>query len=165
MAAPVVAGGLWDRVKESTARTVEQGGVMIGAGASKAQALTEAGLEKGSELTEKGIEVGGKALEGGIDYGKQLAEDTASHFCRDGSPEEIRAAVDQMAFDTFVDLGLDASAEASGMLGKERADLATRFQDGMALYRVTEGGLKVTATLTGTRFWPDAALNQPPPGP
>jgi len=77
----------------------------------------------------------------------------------------VALLADEEAFDSFVEIGLDAGAEATGMLGKERADLATRVQRDTTIYRITDGGLKVAASLTGTRFWPDGALNQPPPAP
>lgn len=247
-APPVAAEGIWNRLKQGAADTVEKSGELISEGATKAQSLTEQGIEKGAELTEKGAEIGGKAIQGGIDYGKEFVDDTAEHFNRDGTPEEIRAKVDQMAIDTldqlfskypesqllltsgygyavfevrqvslavtagygygvaesndgarhiymkmvtgglgisqglggfasrlvvlfstpdafdqFVEIGLDAGAQAEGMLGKERADLATHAQSDTTIYRVTDGGLKVAASLTGTRFWPDAALNETQP--
>jgi hypothetical protein len=66
---------------------------------------------------------------------------------------------DQAAFDEFVTQGFDASAETSGTLGGERAELGTRYLKGASFYRVTEAGLKVAATLSGTRFWSDGWLN------
>lgn len=72
---------------------------------------------------------------------------------------------DQAAFDAFVSEGFDASAEASGTLGRERAELATRYRTGAAFYRVTEGGLRLAASLSGTRFWSDGWLNGVEPKP
>ena len=214
--------GLWDKVKSSA----EKGGTVLKEGA------------------EKGLKVGGALTKRGIEAGKGAVEDTVGHFYRDGTPEEIRARVDRMAFDTldrlfaddpeanllfdsghgyavfevrqvsltvvagygygvavshdgsrriymkmvsggveiskgvggfvsqwvvlfedeaafdaFVTEGFDASAEASGNLGKERAELGTRYRQGAAFYRVTEGGLRLAASLSGARFWPDDVLN------
>lgn len=72
---------------------------------------------------------------------------------------------DQTAFDEFVTQGFDASAQTSGTLGGERAELGTRYLKGATFYRVTEGGLKVAATLSGTRFWSDGWLNGVEAGP
>ncbi|WP_296809904.1 hypothetical protein [Thiocapsa sp.] len=33
------------------------------------------------------------------------------------------------------------------------------FSRGVSIYRVTESGMRLEATLFGTRFWPDEALN------
>ncbi len=214
--------GLWDKVKSGA----EKGGTVLKQGAEK-------GLEVGGDLTKRGIEAG-----------KDAVGETVGHFYRDGTPEEIRAQVDRMAFDTLdrlfaedpeanllfdsghgyavfevrqvsltvvagygygvavshdgsrriymkmvsggveiskgvggfvsqwvvlfedeaafdalVTEGFDAGAEASGTLGKERAELGTRYRKGAAFYRVTEGGLRLAASLSGTRFWPDAWLN------
>ena len=222
LSSPVAAEGLWDRVKSGA----EKGGAVLQQGAEK-------GLEVGGDLTKRGIEAG-----------KGAVEETVGHFYRDGTPAEIRARVDRMAFDTldrlfaddpeanllfdsghgyavfevrqvsltvvagygygvavshdgsrriymkmasggveiskglggfvsqwvvlfedeaafdaFVTEGFDAGAEASGTLGKERAELGTRYRKGAAFYRVTEGGLRLAASLSGTRFWPDNWLN------
>lgn len=227
------AEGLWDRVKERAARTYERGGDLV-----------KEGADKGGALIKKGVEVGGEVTEKGLEAGKQMVDDTANHFNREGTPEEIRARVDKMAFDTldqlfsedpeaqllfdsgygyavfevrqvsltvtagygygvavsgdgtqraymkmvtgglgfskgvggyasqwvilfedeeafrgFVEQGFDASAEATGLAATEQANLAARYRQGVAFYRVTKGGLLVAATVTGTRFWPDPELN------
>lgn len=213
----VCAEGLWDRVKSGA----EKGGAVLKEGAGK-------GLELGGELTKRSLEAG-----------KGVVDDTLDHFYRDGTPDEIRARVDQMAYDTLdalfardpeshllFDAGFgyavfevrqvsmtvvaaygygvavsrdgdrhvymkmasgglevskgvggldsqwvvlfedqaafDASAEASGTLGGERAELGTRYRKGLAFYRITEAGLRVAASLSGTRFWSDEALNAAP---
>ena len=220
------AEGLWDRVKEGAARTYERSGELVKEGAAKGGTLIKQGAEKGLEA------------------GKQVVDDTADHFIRDGTPEEIRARVDKRAFDAldqlfsddpeaqllfdsgygyavfevrqvsltvtagygygvavsadgtrriymkmatggvelskgvggfasqwvvlfedeaafsgFVEQGFDASAEATGMAGDEQIDLSARYREGVAFYRVTKGALRLAATLTGTRFWPDDSLN------
>lgn len=233
-AAPwVEAQGLWDQVKEGATRTYERGGELVKEGAQTGRDWATKGLDVGKALTDKGVEVG-----------KQSVEDTINHFDRKGTPEEIRAQIDQMAFDTldrlfsddpeahllfdtgfgygvfdvrqvsftvtagygygvavgadeaeriymkvatgglevsagvggfvsqwvvlfedesafrrFVEQGYDASAEAVGLAGPEQADLSARYQEGVSFYRVTKAGLKLAATVSGTRFWPDAELN------
>ena len=226
------AEGLWDTVKS---------------GAGKGGAILQQGAEKGLEL-------GGALTKRGYEAGKGAVEDAFDHFYRGGTPEEIRARVDQMAFDTldrlfsqdpeahllfdsdygygvfevrqvsmtvlasygygvvvsndgsrriymkmvsggvevskgvggfasqwvvlfedqvafdaFVTEGFDASAETSGTLGSQRAELGARYRKGVAFYRVTEGELRLAASLSGTRFWSDDALNAVPakliPGP
>ena len=219
------AEGLWDTMKSGAVK----GGAILQDGAEKS-------LDLGGALTKRGYEVG-----------KGAVEDTFEHFYRGGTPEEIRARVDRMAYDTldrlfsqdpeahllfdsgygyavfevrqvsmtvlagygygvaqsnddsrriymkmvsggvevskgvggfasqwvvlyedqaafdaFVTEGFDASAETSGTLGSERAELGARYRQGIAFYRVTEGGLRVAASLSGTKFWADDALNAPP---
>lgn len=217
--------GLWDRVRSGA----ERGGAVLKDGVGK-------GLELGRALTKQGLEAG-----------KDAVDDTLGHFYRSGTPEEIRARIDAMAyetldrlfakdpqahvlfdssygfavfevrqlsltvlagygygvavsndggrrsymkmastgleiskgvggfaaqwavlfedqgaFDAFIGEGFDASAEASGTLGGEVAGLATRYLKGIAFYRLTEGGLKIAASVSGTRFWSDDALNTDP---
>jgi hypothetical protein len=219
------AEGLWDTMRSGAAK----GGAILQEGAEKS-------LDLGGALTKRGYEVG-----------KGAVEDTFEHFYRGGTPEEIRARVDRMAYDTldrlfsqdpeahllfdsgygyavfevrqvsmtvlagygygvavsndgsrriymkmvsggvevskgvggfasqwvvlyedqaafdaFVTEGFDASAETSGTLGSERAELGARYRQGIAFYRVTEGGLRLAASLSGTKFWSDDALNGPP---
>jgi len=63
------------------------------------------------------------------------------------------------AFDEFITQGLDATAEAGTMAGDEQEQLALRFRQGRAVFVLTQKGWKVSARLTGTKYWPDAALN------
>ena len=62
-------------------------------------------------------------------------------------------------FTNFTKSGVDASAQAGTMVGEEQEELALRFTDGKALFVLTEKGWKVGAKLTGSRYWPDDALN------
>lgn len=63
------------------------------------------------------------------------------------------------AYHKFVTQGLDASAEASSMTGDKHERLALGFEDGRAVFVLTKQGWKVAAGLTGSRYWPDKALN------
>jgi lipid-binding SYLF domain-containing protein len=65
----------------------------------------------------------------------------------------------QAAFDEFITQGIDATAEAGTMAGDEQEQLALRFQQGRAVFVLTQKGWKVSARLSGTRYWPDAELN------
>ncbi len=66
---------------------------------------------------------------------------------------------DEAAFTRFVVEGFEVSAEARSSVGGESADVAKPFGRGISIYRVTESGMRLEATLFGTRFWPDEALN------
>jgi lipid-binding SYLF domain-containing protein len=69
----------------------------------------------------------------------------------------------QATFDEFVNQGIDVTAEAGTMVGDEQEQLALRFQQGRAVFVLTQTGWKVSARLTGTKYWPDAELNLPHP--
>lgn len=224
VALPLAAGaeGLWGSLKDGTSRAVEAGGAAVAKGAE----VTGAVVGRAAEVT------------------RDTAIDTAAHFYRDGTPEEVRARVDQMAakaldrlfgerpdaallyeqshgyavfearqvsfkvvagygygvaverpsatstymkmavggvglslgfggfgyqlvmlfedeaaFRRFVTEGLDASAEATTMVGENRQDLTTRFVNGVAVFKLTDAGFKVAASLAGSRFWPDRGLD------
>ncbi|HSO84185.1 hypothetical protein [Thiocapsa sp.] len=70
---------------------------------------------------------------------------------------------DEAAFSRFVELGFEVSAEARGSVSGEGGDVTKPFSRGVSVYRVTESGMRLEATLFGTRFWPDEALNAPDP--
>jgi len=50
-------------------------------------------------------------------------------------------------------------------LGEDTNYLATEFREGLIIYKLTKQGFKVSAGLTGMRFWVDEALNQGQPQP
>ena len=58
--------------------------------------------------------------------------------------------------------GLDATAGVGAMAGDEKEQLGLRFDDGKAVFVLTGKGWKVAARLTGSRYWPDEALNAMP---
>jgi len=66
---------------------------------------------------------------------------------------------DEASFHEFVTQGLDAAAQVGAMRGEEREELALRFTDGKAVFVLTGQGWKVSVKLTGSRYWPDEALN------
>ena len=65
----------------------------------------------------------------------------------------------QAAFDEFITQGIDATAEAGTMAGDEQEQLALRFQQGRAVFVLTRKGWKVSARLSGTKYWVDPELN------
>ncbi|MFK7848792.1 MAG: hypothetical protein AB8G77_26125 [Rhodothermales bacterium] len=65
----------------------------------------------------------------------------------------------QADFKSFVEQGLDATAEAGTMAGEEKDQLEYRFNDGKSVFVLTKKGWKVSAKLTGSRYWPDDELN------
>jgi hypothetical protein len=54
---------------------------------------------------------------------------------------------------------MDATAEAGTLTGDSKDELALRFDDGRAVFVLTKKGWKVSAKLTGTKYWPDEGLN------
>lgn len=64
------------------------------------------------------------------------------------------------AYRKFVTQGLDATAEASSMAGNKHDRVALGFEDGRAVFVLTKQGWKLAAGLTGSRYWPDKALNE-----
>jgi len=66
---------------------------------------------------------------------------------------------DQTAFARFIAEGLDGGAEAGALVGDTKERIALGFQDGKAVFVLTGKGWKVSAKLTGSRYWPDETLN------
>ncbi len=62
-------------------------------------------------------------------------------------------------FENFVVNGLDAGAQVGAMAGEEKDRLALGFDEGKAVFVLTGKGWKVSAKLTGSRYWPDETLN------
>jgi hypothetical protein len=65
----------------------------------------------------------------------------------------------QSSFEQFVRQGFDATGGVTAMAGAERDDLQVAFTDGRAVFMLTKKGWKISAKLTGSRYWPDQALN------
>ena len=63
------------------------------------------------------------------------------------------------AFKTFIVQGLDTTADAGAMVGDLHDQLTVRFEDGRAVFTLTKKGWKVSAGLSGTKYWPDSELN------
>jgi lipid-binding SYLF domain-containing protein len=66
-------------------------------------------------------------------------------------------------FDTFVNSGWEANAQAdaAAKVGKEGGALnaAITVAPGIRLYKLTQNGLAIQATIQGTKYWKDSDLN------
>ena len=67
---------------------------------------------------------------------------------------------DEATYRRFLVEGVEGRAEAATMVGEDTSYLATEFREGLIVYKLTKQGFKVSAGLTGMRFWVDEALNQ-----
>jgi len=65
----------------------------------------------------------------------------------------------QAAFGNFIREGYEAGAAAAAVGGTEGASAEAHFNDGKAVYKLTEKGLKFAADITGTKYWKDDDLN------
>lgn len=63
------------------------------------------------------------------------------------------------AFDQFIDKGWTAEAAASAAAGKEGITRGSAFNDGVAIYQITEKGLMANADVSGTKVWKYKELN------
>jgi lipid-binding SYLF domain-containing protein len=63
------------------------------------------------------------------------------------------------AFDAFVNQGWQADAGAGATLGKASLEAQAKFTNGMAYYQLSETGILLDATLSGTKYWRSAELN------
>jgi hypothetical protein len=64
------------------------------------------------------------------------------------------------AYQKFIVEGLDASAEAGTLAGEADERLALGFNSGRAVFMLTKQGWKISAKLTGSRYWADQSLNE-----
>jgi lipid-binding SYLF domain-containing protein len=66
-------------------------------------------------------------------------------------------------FDTFVNSGWEANAQAdaAAKVGKEGGAInaAITVAPGIRLYKLTQNGLAIQATIQGTKYWKDSDLN------
>ena len=66
---------------------------------------------------------------------------------------------DKSHFRSFVEEGLEAGAAASAVGGEDKVGAEARFNNGKAVFQLTEKGMKLSADVTGTKYWKDDALN------
>lgn len=66
---------------------------------------------------------------------------------------------DAAGFRRFVDQGLEASTSASVVAGEGSLGAGVRFNDGKAVFKLTDKGLKLSADISGTKYWKDSDLN------
>lgn len=62
-------------------------------------------------------------------------------------------------FRGFVENGYDATAEAGSMFGDDTSELSVEFREGRAVFVLTKSGWKVSASVSGTRYWRATDLN------
>lgn len=67
---------------------------------------------------------------------------------------------DHATLQGFIVQGLDATAEVGTLVGSEQERLALGFHEGKAVFVLTGKGWKIAGKLTGSRYWPDEALNR-----
>ena len=69
----------------------------------------------------------------------------------------------QQKLDKFIETGWDFSAQADAAAKSDdkgaQAGLSGNFSDGVEIYQFTKNGLALQATLQGTKYWRDEALN------
>jgi lipid-binding SYLF domain-containing protein len=59
----------------------------------------------------------------------------------------------------FIDGAWTAGASAQAAAGRDGAAAVAKFENGVAVYHLTDKGLIAQADLTGVRFWPSDRLN------
>lgn len=66
---------------------------------------------------------------------------------------------DEQTFDEFVEGQWSGSIAAQAAAGEAGVTAEAQFVNGIAAFRLTEGGLMAQADVTALRFWPSAELN------
>lgn len=59
----------------------------------------------------------------------------------------------------FIDSGWDADASANAVAGRKGGNAGASFQNGIAVFQLTEAGLMLQADLSGTKYWKHPKLN------
>lgn len=67
---------------------------------------------------------------------------------------------DKKIFDQFVGKGWQADANANAVAGTAGANAEAAFQNGIAVYQITEAGLMLQADIAGTKYWKNKKLNK-----
>lgn len=67
---------------------------------------------------------------------------------------------DKKVFDEFVDKGWQADANANAVAGTKGLNAEAAFQNGIAVYQITEAGLMLQADIAGTKYWKSKKLNK-----
>jgi lipid-binding SYLF domain-containing protein len=62
-------------------------------------------------------------------------------------------------YERFIDGEWSAGASAQAAAGRDGAAVVGRFNNGVAVYHITDKGLIAQADVTGVRFWPSDRLN------
>lgn len=67
---------------------------------------------------------------------------------------------DQKTFNAFITEGWSAGSEAAAVGGEKGLGTGLRLDNGVIVHELTETGLVLSITLTGTRYWKDDELNK-----
>ena len=67
---------------------------------------------------------------------------------------------DKATFDNFVNKGWQADANANAVAGNKGLNAEAAFEDGIAVYQLTEAGLMLQADIAGTKYWKNKKLNR-----
>ncbi len=65
---------------------------------------------------------------------------------------------DSHSYKHFVEHGVQAEGGANAVAGTAGANADPSFRQGMAVYTLTDGGLMLSADLSGTKYWQDDDL-------
>ncbi len=68
---------------------------------------------------------------------------------------------DEETYEQFITGAWGGAISAQAAAGESGVSAVASFQDGVAAFRMTEGGLIAQADVTAIRFWPSAQLNDP----
>jgi lipid-binding SYLF domain-containing protein len=66
----------------------------------------------------------------------------------------------EKAFRSFVDKGWKAETGAQAAAGTAGASAEATFHNGLAIYKMNEGGLMASADVSGTKYWKNKKLNE-----
>jgi lipid-binding SYLF domain-containing protein len=66
----------------------------------------------------------------------------------------------EKAFRSFVDKGWKAETGAQAAAGTAGASAETTFHNGLAIWKMNEGGLMASADVSGTKYWKNEKLNK-----
>jgi len=66
----------------------------------------------------------------------------------------------EIGFTAFVENGYDGTVAGQAMVVDEKADETVRFVDGRSIIVLSDKGLMVNVSATGTKYWADEKLNQ-----
>jgi lipid-binding SYLF domain-containing protein len=66
---------------------------------------------------------------------------------------------DAKTLSRFTEKGWEADASANAVAGTKGANAEATFNDGLAIFQLTEAGLMLQADLSGTKYWKSDKLN------